>query len=97
MRTPATCDAPSSRKRPHKLPPLQYPDRFEVRYGSANGGIRWHHRWVNVAHVCVGAYVGLEEIDAGVWNVDFGPLTLGRFLARPIRIEEAYGRLKRRW
>jgi putative transposase len=30
-RTPAACDDPSSRKMPTKLPPLEYPDRFEVR------------------------------------------------------------------
>jgi putative transposase len=96
MRTPATCYAPSLRKMPNKLPPLEYPDRFEVRYVSANGGIRWNHQWVNVSHVCVGAYVGLEEIDDGIWNVYFGPLKLGRLLERHMRIEDAYGRLKRR-
>jgi putative transposase len=94
-RTPATCYAPSPRTMPHKLPPLEYPDRFEVRYVSANGGIRWHHQWVNVSHVCVGAYVGLEEIADGVWNVSFGPLKLGRLLERHMRIEDAYGQLKR--
>jgi putative transposase len=29
--------------------------------------------WVNVSIVCVGEYVGLEEIDDGIWNVYFGP------------------------
>jgi putative transposase len=96
MHTPAAYYAPSPRKMPHKLPPLEYPDRFEVRYVSANGGIRWNHQWVNVSHTCVGDYVGLEEIDDGVWNVYFGPLKLGRFLERHMRIEDAYGRLKRR-
>jgi transposase InsO family protein len=95
MRPPAACYDPSSRKMPTKLPPLEYPDRFEVRYVSANGGIRWNHQWVNVSHVCVGEYVGLEEIDDGVWNVYFGPLKLGRLLERHMRIEDAYGRLKR--
>jgi putative transposase len=95
MRTPAACDEPSPRKMPNKPPPLEYPDRFEVRYVSANGGIRWNHQWVNVSHVCVGEYVGLEEIDDGVWNVYFGPLKLGRLLERHMRIEDAYGRLKR--
>jgi putative transposase len=95
MRTPAACYEPSPRKMPNKPPPLEYPDRFEVRYVSANGGIRWNHQWVNVSHVCVGEYVGLEEIDDGVWNVYFGPLKLGRLLERHMRIEDAYGRLKR--
>jgi putative transposase len=96
MRTPAACDAPSSGKMPNTLPPLASPGRFEVRYVSAHGGIRWNHRWVNVSHVCVGDYVGLEEIDDGVWNVYFGPLKLGRFRERHLRIEDAYGRLQRR-
>jgi putative transposase len=95
MHTPAAYYEPSPRKMPNKLPPLEYPDRFEVRYVSANGGIRWNHQWVNVSHTCVGEYVGLEEIDDGVWNVYFGPLKLGRLLERHMRIEDVYGRLKR--
>jgi putative transposase len=97
MRTPAACDEPSPRTMPHKPPPLEYPDRFEVRDVSAYGGLRWHHQGVNVSHVGVGAYVGLEEIDDGVWNVYFGPLTVGRLLERHRRSEEAYGRRTRRW
>jgi transposase InsO family protein len=95
MQTPASCYEVSPREMPTKLPPLEYPDRFEVRYVSANGGIRWNQHWVNVSHVCVGAYVGLEEIDDGIWNVYFGPLKLGRLLERHMRIEDAYGRLTR--
>jgi putative transposase len=96
MHTPASRYEVSPREMPTKLPPLEYPDRFEVRYVSGNGGIRWNHQWVNVSHTCVGEYVGLEEIDDGVWNVYFGPLKLGRLLERHMRIEDAYGRLKRR-
>jgi putative transposase len=95
MRTPAACYEPSPRAMPHKPPPFAYPDRFEVRYVSANGGIRWNRQWVNVSTTCAGEYVGLEEIDDGVWNVYFGPLKLGRLLERHMRIEDAYGRLKR--
>jgi putative transposase len=95
MQTPASRYASSPRQLPDKLPPLEYPDRFEVRYVSANGGIRWNHQWVNVSICCAGEYVGLEEIDEGVWNVYFGPLKLGRRLERHMRIEDAYGRLKR--
>jgi len=96
MQTPADCYEPSPREMPNKLPPLEYPDRFEVRYVSANGGIRWNKRWVNVSITCVGEYVGLEEIDDGVWNVYFGPLKLGRLLERHMRIEDEFGRLKRK-
>ena len=95
-RTPAVAYAPSPRKRPHQLPPLEAPDRFEVRYVSANGGIRWHQQGGNVAPVCVGAEVGLEDMDDGVWNVSCGPLNLGRRLARHLRIADASGSLTRR-
>ncbi len=40
-------------------------------------------------------YVGLEEIDDGIWDVYFGPLKLGRLHERHMRIEDEYGRLKR--
>jgi transposase InsO family protein len=97
MQTPADCYTPSPRAMPDKLPSIEYPDRFEVRYVSANGGIRWNRRWVNVSATCIGEYVGLEEVDDGIWNVYFGPLKLGRLLERHMRIEDAYGRLKRRY
>jgi putative transposase len=95
MQPPASCSAPSPRQRPHRLPPLEDPDRFEVRYVSANGGIRWTHQWVNVSPTCMGEYVGREESDDGIWNVSCGPLTLGRLRARHMCIEDVYGRLPR--
>ena len=48
-----------------QAPPLEYLDRYELRYVSANGGIRWNNRWVNVSTTCIGEYVGLEEIEDG--------------------------------
>jgi len=89
---PASVYRPSPRPMPSKLPPLEYPDRYEVRYVSANGGIRWNSQWVNVSITCIGEYIGLEEIDDGIWNVYFGALRLGRLDERNMRIEDAYGR-----
>jgi putative transposase len=67
------------------------------RYATSfKGGIRWKRDWVNVSIVCAGEYVGLEEIDNGIWNVYFGPLKLGRLLEDHMRIEDANGKLKRR-
>ena len=57
---------------------------------------RWNKDWVNVSVVCTGEYVGLEEMDDGIWNVYFGPLKLGRFHERLMRIEDEYGRIKRK-
>lgn len=95
QQTPASRYSPSPRPMPDKIPPLVYPDRFEVRYVSGNGAIRWNHDWVQVSIVCSGEYIGFEEIDDGVWNVFFGSLKLGRFHERLMRIEDAYGKLNR--
>src|SRR5438128_12213911 len=37
--TPAACYTSSPRPMPDRLPPLEYPDRFEVRYVQRQ---RWH-------------------------------------------------------
>lgn len=95
QQTPASQYQSSSREMPNKIPPLEYPNRFEVRYVSANGGISWNKHFVCVSSVCIGEHVGFEEIDNGIWNVYFGPLKLGRFDERHMRIEDQYGKLKR--
>ena len=79
QQTPASCYVRSSREMPAKLPPLEYPDRFEVRYVSANGGIRWKKGWVNISTSIIEQNVGLEEVDDGVWSLYFGSVLLGRF------------------
>jgi hypothetical protein len=43
---PGSVYAPSPREMPSWLPPRHDPDRFEVRYVSANGGIHWNADWV---------------------------------------------------
>lgn len=95
MRTPASLYRPSPRPFPERLPTLEYPEHFEKRYVSRNGGIRWNCLWINVSVTCAGECVGLEEVDDGVWNVYFGPLKLGRLLEREMRMEDAHGKLWR--
>ena len=65
-----------------------------MRRVSHNGGIRWRHSssvapnngWVNISHVLAEENVGLEEIDDGIWSVYFGPVLLGRFDERELRL-----------
>jgi len=95
LETPATLYQPSTRPYPARLPPLEYPAHFETRYVSYNGGFRWNCAWIHLSLTCAGEYVGLEEIDNGIWNVYFGPLRLGRLSEQHMRIEDAYGSLWR--
>lgn len=86
----------SPRPMPTRVESPVYPDRFEVRYVSANGGIRWKNRWVNLTSVLVGEHVGLEEVEDGLWEVYFGTHRLGRLHERYMRIEDHLCRLKRK-
>ena len=79
MNTPAGFYEPSPRPMPSKLPPLDYPGLFEVRYVSCNGGIRWKRDWVNVSIVCAGQYVGLRR-SITVSGTSSLALSLGRLL-----------------
>ena len=94
--TPASCYTPSPRAYPTRLPPLEYPGHYEVRRVSNNGGIRWHKQWVNISQTLGGEYIGFVEIDDAEWDVYFGPLRLGRFHERTLKIEDALGRHYRR-
>jgi len=89
--TPGACYVPSPRAYPARLAPLEYPAHCEVWRVSRNGGIRWHNHWVNVSHVLGEEYIAFEEIDDGLWAVHFGPLVLGRFDERRLRIDDPAG------
>jgi putative transposase len=79
QKTPADLYRPSPRPYLEKPPQPDYPGHFEVRKVSRNGGIRWKKGWVNISHSLLEEYVGLEEIDDGVFSLYFGPVLLGRF------------------
>lgn len=95
MKTPSSIYQFSSKAVPSKLPPIEYPAHYEVRRVSKNSGIRWHHKRVCVSHILAGEYVGLEAIDDGVWDVYYGPVWLGRFYEKLMKIEDEKGKLYR--
>ena len=77
--TPDSVYRSASKAYPETLPPLEYPEHFEVRKVSTNGGIRWHSRWINVSSALGNDFIGLEPIGPALWQVYFGPTTLGWF------------------
>lgn len=95
MDTPARWQQASPRPMPRKLPPMEYPDWFEVRKVNSAGGMRWSRHWVNVSQALQGEYVGLEQVQDGQWDVYFGVKRLGRLDERHMRIEDELGRLRR--
>jgi putative transposase len=93
---PSDLYRPSPRPYPRRLEPVSYPNHFEVRLVSRNGGIRWCNNWVNVSHLLAEEYIGFEEVDAGRFDVYFGPVWLGRFVEQKLRIIDGDGRSARR-
>jgi putative transposase len=95
QRRPAGLYTPSDRLYVPRLQPIGYPEHFEIRRVSTNGGIRWQKRWVNVSHILATLPVGLEPLASGTWNVFFGPIHLGWLDERDYRIHDRRGRSQR--
>ena len=62
---------------------------------SRNGGFRWASHWVSLSHLLAGQYVGLEEVDDGIWDVYYSYVRLGQMDERTHRVEDALGRRMR--
>ena len=74
---PASWYRPSPRPYPEVLPALEYPAHYEVRKVSTNGGIRWQSRWINIGTALASEFIAFEPIGPTLWQLYFGPLTLG--------------------
>ncbi len=94
--TPASLYTPSNHEYPTRLQSLDYPGHFETRLVSRNGGFRWNSTRVPITHTLEGEYVGLEEVDDGLWDVYFGPVRLGQMDERTLTIQDALGNCRRR-
>lgn len=88
----------SPREYPRRIEAPAYPGHFETRYVRSNGEIQWKSRRILVGAAFHGEYVGLEEIDEGLWLLRFADWELGvlndRALARGMipRIPSPEGR-----
>jgi len=67
QQTPASRYEPSPRVLPRPFGG-GVPAHYEVRYVSANGGIRWKCGWVGVTHTLAGEFIGLNEVGDGLWT-----------------------------
>jgi len=87
QQVPAACYAPSPRRLPRRLPPVDYPNPFEVRRVGPHGCFSWHQQYIHVGQVLSGEDIGFDEIDDGIWTVYFGPVRLGRLDERTMRVD----------
>jgi transposase InsO family protein len=86
QKRPTTIYRPSPRPYPTSLPPIEYPGHLETRKISHNGLMRWKVDRIFTSKTLAGEYVGLEEIDDGIWSLYYGPVLLARFDEREMRL-----------
>lgn len=79
---PSTRYVASPRPCPSRVPPLEYPDGWDVRKVTTAGQIAWHGRDLFLTGVLAGEHIALEPIDDGVWLVRFAVLPLAVFHER---------------
>ncbi len=91
QKTPASLYQRAPRSYPESLPTIEYPGHFEVRKVSANGGVRWKGRYLNITTVLLREYVAFEEVDDGIRTVYYSTTELGRFNERDFRITDLDG------
>jgi putative transposase len=77
--TPASRWQPSARAYPERIAPPEYPGHFEVRRVSNAGTFRLHADQPFLSQALNGEYIGLEEVQDGLWNIVYYETLLGRF------------------
>lgn len=79
MATPASLYVRSPRPMPEHLPDPRYAGHLEVRRVGKSGSFRWRGRFVFLTTVLRHEYVGLEEVDEGLWSVWFYDVLVARY------------------
>lgn len=69
----------SERKMPDRIEEPTYPGHYEVRKTSDKGTIRLKSKEIFLSHALKGEYVGLEEIQFGIWDIMFYETLLARY------------------
>lgn len=69
---------PSKKKYSGRLRRPEYPGHFEIRKISTFGAFRFHSKQIFLSNALVHDYIGLEEIDEGIWNIVYYNTVLGR-------------------
>jgi transposase InsO family protein len=93
MKRPAQLYHPSTRTMPKRIEPYDYPSHHLVRRVSRCGTIRVLTNQIFVSQTLNEDYVGLEEVDDGVYDIYFCFYQIGRYELRTNRIHDIVSRV----
>jgi putative transposase len=88
MKRPAQVYRPSTRAMPRKIETYDYPEHYLVRRVSRSGTIRVLRKQIFVSNTLQEDFVGLEEVDDGVFDMYFCFYQIGRYDLREGRIRD---------
>jgi transposase InsO family protein len=88
QRPPALVWEPSTREFPEVLVEPDYAGHMEVRRVRSGGEIKFQGEMVFISQALAGELIGLEEVDDGVWSVNFAAFEVGRL---DERTKKTYG------
>lgn len=88
MKRPGEVYQPSNRSMPDRIEPYEYPSHYLVRRVSRSGTIRVFHNQIFVSNTLQEDYVGLEEVDDGVYDLYFCFYQIGRYELRSNKIHD---------
>ena len=83
----------SGRTMPKRIEPYEYPGHYLVRRVSRAGTIRVFHNQIFVSNTLHEGYVGLEEVEDGVYDLYFCFYQIGRYDLRNNKIEDVISRV----
>jgi transposase InsO family protein len=93
MNRPAQVYRPSPRSMPKRIEPYDYPAHYLVRRVSRCGTIRVLTNQIFVSNTLHDDFVGLEEVDDGVFDLFFCFYQIGRYLLQSNKIEDIVSRV----
>ena len=88
MKTPGEVYQASCRLMPEQIETYKYPGHYMVRRVSRSGTIRVFHNQVFVSNTLQEDYVGLEEVDDGLYDLYFCFYHIGRYELRTNKIHD---------
>ena len=71
QKVPASFYRKSEREYPDKLPGIEYPGSYKIRRIHRGGGLKWQNKEIYLSGILAGEFVGLTEIDNGLWKIYF--------------------------
>ena len=88
MKCPAEVYRSSLRKMPQRIKAYEYPGHYLVRRVSRAGTVRMHNRQFFLSSTLMEDYVGLEEIDEGIYDVFFRFYQIARYDLRRNKVKD---------